>query len=93
MVDNAARIGTDVLGPGLRELAARHRSVGEVRGLGVVVGESTGGRPGRRREPLGRHGRAVGSADRAGTIAGGVEGGLMSPASVSRCRAGTGCSA
>ena len=35
MVDNAARIGTDVLGPGLRELAARHRSVGEVRGLGV----------------------------------------------------------
>ncbi|MCG7593770.1 aspartate aminotransferase family protein [Mycobacterium sp. PSTR-4-N] len=35
MVGNAARIGTDVLGPGLRELAARHRSVGEVRGLGV----------------------------------------------------------
>lgn len=35
MVDNAARIGEQVLGPGLRELAARHRSVGEVRGLGV----------------------------------------------------------
>ena len=35
MVGNAARIGADVLGPGLRELAARHRSVGEVRGLGV----------------------------------------------------------
>ena len=35
MVANAARIGADVLGPGLRELAARHRSVGEVRGLGV----------------------------------------------------------
>ena len=32
---NAARIGADVLGPGLRELAARHPSVGEVRGLGV----------------------------------------------------------
>ena len=31
----AGRIGTDVLGPGLRELAARHASVGEVRGLGV----------------------------------------------------------
>ncbi len=35
MVDNAARIGERVLGPGLRELAGRHRSVGEVRGLGV----------------------------------------------------------
>ena len=35
MVDNAARIGRDVLGPGLRDLAARHRCVGEVRGLGV----------------------------------------------------------
>ena len=35
MVANAARIGSDVLGPGLRELAHRHPSVGEVRGLGV----------------------------------------------------------
>lgn len=35
MVANAARIGQDVLGPGLRELAARHPSIGEVRGLGV----------------------------------------------------------
>ena len=35
MVANAARIGADVLGPGLAELAARHPSVGEVRGLGV----------------------------------------------------------
>ncbi|WP_396893650.1 aspartate aminotransferase family protein [[Mycobacterium] wendilense] len=35
MVANAARIGEQVLGPGLRELAAKHRSVGEVRGLGV----------------------------------------------------------
>jgi taurine---2-oxoglutarate transaminase len=35
MVANAARIGSDVLGPGLQELAARHPSVGEVRGLGV----------------------------------------------------------
>ena len=35
MVANAARLGSDVLGPGLRELAARHPSVGEVRGLGV----------------------------------------------------------
>lgn len=35
MVTNAARIGDQVLGPGLRDLAARHPSVGEVRGLGV----------------------------------------------------------
>ena len=35
MVANAKRIGADVLGPGLRELAAKHPSVGEVRGLGV----------------------------------------------------------
>ncbi|MGY4709443.1 aminotransferase class III-fold pyridoxal phosphate-dependent enzyme [Mycolicibacterium sp. CBM1] len=35
MVANAARIGEKVLGPGLHELASRHPSVGEVRGLGV----------------------------------------------------------
>jgi len=35
VVENAARIGRDVLGPGLAELAARHPVVGEVRGLGV----------------------------------------------------------
>ncbi|MCX6481466.1 MAG: aminotransferase class III-fold pyridoxal phosphate-dependent enzyme, partial [Mycobacterium sp.] len=35
MVANAARIGETVLGPGLRDLAARHPCVGEVRGLGV----------------------------------------------------------
>jgi taurine--2-oxoglutarate transaminase len=35
IVDNAAQIGETVLGPGLREIAARHPSVGEVRGLGV----------------------------------------------------------
>ncbi len=36
IVANAARLGTDVLGPGLRSLAERHPSVGEVRGLGVM---------------------------------------------------------
>jgi len=36
IVEHAASIGRDVLGPGLRELAARHASVGEVRGLGVM---------------------------------------------------------
>ena len=36
IVDNAKRIGTDVLGPGLRALADAHPDVvGEVRGLGV----------------------------------------------------------
>ncbi|RJQ68525.1 aspartate aminotransferase family protein [Pseudonocardiaceae bacterium YIM PH 21723] len=35
IVQNADRIGHEVLGPGLRELAERHPSVGEVRGLGV----------------------------------------------------------
>jgi taurine--2-oxoglutarate transaminase len=35
VVGNAARIGADVLGPGLAELADRHPCVGDVRGLGV----------------------------------------------------------
>ena len=35
IIENAARIGEDVLGPGLRELAERHPVIGEVRGLGV----------------------------------------------------------
>ena len=35
VVENAARIGETVLGPGLRDLASRHQSIGEVRGLGV----------------------------------------------------------
>ena len=35
IVDNAKRVGEDVIGPGLRELAERHPVIGEVRGLGV----------------------------------------------------------
>ena len=35
MVANAARIGEEIIGPGLADIARRHRSVGEVRGLGV----------------------------------------------------------
>ena len=35
IVENAREIGERVLGPGLRELATRHPSIGEVRGLGV----------------------------------------------------------
>ncbi|TEX46120.1 MAG: aspartate aminotransferase family protein [Actinomycetales bacterium mxb001] len=34
-MDNAAAIGRDILGPGLRELKERHPIVGDVRGLGV----------------------------------------------------------
>jgi taurine---2-oxoglutarate transaminase len=35
IVEHARGLGEDVIGPGLRELAQRHPSVGEVRGLGV----------------------------------------------------------
>jgi taurine--2-oxoglutarate transaminase len=35
IVENAATIGRDVLGPGLEALASKHSSVGEVRGVGV----------------------------------------------------------
>lgn len=35
IVENAARLGEEVFGPGLRELAERHPVIGEVRGLGV----------------------------------------------------------
>src|SRR5215218_1083811 len=35
VVENAARVGAAVLGPGLADIADRHAVVGEVRGLGV----------------------------------------------------------
>lgn len=35
IVENARMIGEDVIGPRLRELARKHPSIGEVRGLGV----------------------------------------------------------
>ncbi len=35
IVENAARLGREVFGPGLEKIAADHPSVGEVRGLGV----------------------------------------------------------
>ena len=35
IVEHAAHIGENILGPGLRELASRHNVIGEVRGLGV----------------------------------------------------------
>jgi taurine--2-oxoglutarate transaminase len=55
IVENAATIGNDVLGPGLAELADKHPVIGEVRGLGVfwaldlVTDRST-------REPLAPYG-------------------------------------
>ncbi len=35
VIDHARHLGTDVIGPALAEIADRHPSVGEVRGLGV----------------------------------------------------------
>jgi taurine--2-oxoglutarate transaminase len=35
IIENARRIGEKVLGPGLKDLAAKHKMIGEVRGLGV----------------------------------------------------------
>jgi taurine---2-oxoglutarate transaminase len=55
MVANAARIGSDVLGPGLADLAARHPSVGEVRGLGVFWAIELVANP-KTREPLAPYG-------------------------------------
>lgn len=34
MIENAERLGRDVIGPALREMAERHPSIGEVRGTG-----------------------------------------------------------
>lgn len=35
MVENAARIGAEVLAPGLKRLAEKHKVIGDVRGLGL----------------------------------------------------------
>jgi taurine--2-oxoglutarate transaminase len=35
VIDHARHLGTDVIGPALRDMAERHPSIGEVRGLGV----------------------------------------------------------
>ncbi|MEO8907375.1 MAG: aminotransferase class III-fold pyridoxal phosphate-dependent enzyme, partial [Microbacteriaceae bacterium] len=35
IVENAARVGAEAIGPGLAELAAKHQTIGEVRGEGV----------------------------------------------------------
>lgn len=38
MVENAVRIGETIMGPGLRELAKKHKVIGDVRGTGVFWG-------------------------------------------------------
>jgi taurine--2-oxoglutarate transaminase len=55
MVANALRIGNDVLGPGLQELATRHPCVGETRGLGVFQAIELVANPATR-EPLAPYG-------------------------------------
>ncbi|MGP4055589.1 aspartate aminotransferase family protein [Mycobacterium sp. 4D054] len=84
MVANAARIGEQVLGPGLRDLAARHRSVGEVRGLGVfwaielVADQAT-------REPLAPYGGS--SPPMAAVLAACKSGGMLPFANFNRIHA------
>lgn len=62
IVENAARVGADVLGPRLHEIATRHAVVGEVRGRGVfwavelVADRDT-------RQPLGTDGMAALKSD------------------------------
>jgi taurine--2-oxoglutarate transaminase len=88
MVANAARLGEQVLGPGLRELAARHPSVGEVRGLGVfwaielVANQQT-------REPLAPYG---GSSPAMNEVLGACKsGGLLPFANFNRIHAVPAC--
>jgi taurine--2-oxoglutarate transaminase len=38
MIENAARIGNEILGPGLANLAKKHQAIGDVRGVGVFWG-------------------------------------------------------
>jgi len=88
MVANAARLGEEVLGPGLRELAQRHPSVGEVRGLGVfwaielVANQAT-------REPLAPYGGSSEAMN--AVIAACKSGGLLPFANFNRIHAVPAC--
>jgi len=55
MVENAARLGDTVFGPGLADLAAKHPSVGEVRGTGAFWAVELVKNP-ETREPLAPYG-------------------------------------
>ena len=88
MVEGAARLGDKVLGPGLRELAARHPSVGEVRGLGVfwaielVANQQT-------REPLAPYGSSSPAMNE--VLAACKSGGLLPFANFNRIHAVPAC--
>jgi taurine---2-oxoglutarate transaminase len=88
MVANAARIGTDVLGPGLRELAAKHPSVGEVRGLGVFWALDLVANP-QTREPLAPYGNSSPAMN--ATIAACKANGLLPFANFNRIHATPAC--
>jgi taurine--2-oxoglutarate transaminase len=88
MVANAARIGQDVLGPGLRELALRHPSIGEVRGLGVFWAIELVANPATR-EPLAPYGGS--SAAMNAVIAACKSGGLLPFANFNRIHAVPAC--
>jgi len=88
MVANAARIGSEVLGPGLQDLAARHPSVGEVRGLGVFQAIELVSNP-KTREPLAPYG---GSSPAMNAVIGACKsGGLLPFANFNRIHAVPAC--
>ena len=88
MVDNAARIGSEVLGPGLAELAAKHPSVGEVRGLGVFHAIELVKNP-KTREPLAPYGGSSPAMNE--VIAACKSGGLLPFANFNRIHAVPAC--
>jgi len=88
MVANAARLGERVLGPGLHELAQRHPSVGEVRGLGVFWAIELVADPATR-EPLAPYGSS--SAAMNAVVAACKSGGLLPFANFNRIHAVPAC--
>ena len=74
IVENADRLGREVLGPGLAKLAAGHRSVGEVRGLGAFWAIELVADP-ETRAPLAPYGGS--SPAMAATVAACERGGLL----------------
>jgi taurine--2-oxoglutarate transaminase len=88
MVANAARIGSEVLGPGLHDLAARHPSVGEVRGLGVFWAIDLVANPATR-EPLAPYGCSSPAMN--AVIAACKSGGLLPFANFNRIHAVPAC--
>lgn len=84
ILEHARMLGTDVLGPGLAELAERHPSVGEVRGLGVFWALELV-RDRKTREPLVPFGAAgAAAAPMKEVVAACVEGGVVPFAAMNR---------